>query len=69
MNCGNEGSASPIHKAQILTYLRLTGLYCGLLINFNVAHLRDGIKRVIHGGRPSDDLKSSVSSESSAVTS
>jgi GxxExxY protein len=60
---------APIHKAQVLTYLRLAGLHCGILINFNVAHLRDGIKRIIHGGRPSDDLKSSVSSASSVVTS
>ncbi len=33
--------------AQILTYLKLSGCKLGLLINFNVAHLRDGIKRVI----------------------
>jgi GxxExxY protein len=36
-----------IHEAQILTYLRLTGLKVGLLINFNVPVLRDGIKRLI----------------------
>lgn len=60
---------APIHKAQVLTYLRLTGLHCGVLINFNVVHLRDGIKRIIRGGSPADDLKSSVSSESSAVIS
>jgi len=35
----------PIHEAQILTYLKLTGLKIGLLINFNVAVLKDGIKR------------------------
>src|SRR5262245_24207952 len=40
---------APIHLAQILTYLRLTGCKLGLLINFNVAHLRDGIKRVVNG--------------------
>jgi len=33
--------------AQILTYLKLSGCKLGLLINFNVAHLRNGIKRVI----------------------
>lgn len=37
-----------IHMAQMLTYLKLGGFRLGLLINFNVAHLRDGIKRVIN---------------------
>jgi GxxExxY protein len=36
----------PIHTAQVLTYLRLTGLKLALLINFNVPLLRDGIKRL-----------------------
>ena len=36
----------PIHAAQLLTYLKLTGLKIGLLINFNVAMLKDGIKRL-----------------------
>jgi GxxExxY protein len=36
----------PIHTAQALTYLRLTGLKLALLINFNVPLLRDGIKRL-----------------------
>jgi len=35
----------PIHQAQLLTYLRLSGLHVGLLLNFNVPHLRDGITR------------------------
>ena len=35
----------PIHEAQILTYLKLTGMTLGLLINFNVPLLKDGIKR------------------------
>jgi len=39
----------PIHTAQLLTYLKLTGLRLGLLINFNVPHLRDGLHRVING--------------------
>jgi len=34
-----------IHEAQLLTYLRLSGLRVGLLINFNVKLLRDGVKR------------------------
>lgn len=37
----------PIHKAQLLTYLKLAEKRLGLLINFNVTHLREGIKRVI----------------------
>jgi len=36
----------PIHEAQLLTYLKLTGLRLGLLINFNVPMLKDGIKRL-----------------------
>lgn len=36
-----------IHMAQILTYMRLSGCKLGLLANFNVKHLKDGIKRVI----------------------
>jgi GxxExxY protein len=37
----------PIHTAQILTYLRLSKLSLGLLLNFNVPVLKDGIKRVV----------------------
>ena len=36
-----------IHLAQILTYLKLSRCKLGLLVNFNVCHLKDGIKRVI----------------------
>jgi GxxExxY protein len=39
----------PIHHAQLLPYLRLSGMRVGLLINFNVVHLRDGIKRMVDG--------------------
>ncbi|MEP2670046.1 MAG: GxxExxY protein [Cyclobacteriaceae bacterium] len=38
-----------IHLAQVLTYLKLTGNRFGLLINFNVLRLKDGIKRVVNG--------------------
>ena len=41
---------APIHKAQVLTYLRLTGCPAGLLINFNVPRSMDGVKRLINGG-------------------
>ena len=37
-----------IHKAQTLTYLRLTGIKLGLLINFNVILLKDGLKRIVN---------------------
>lgn len=40
-------SLAEIHLAQILTYLKLSGCKLGLLVNFNVKHLKDGIKRVI----------------------
>lgn len=36
----------PVHKAQLLTYLKLTGHRLGLLINFNVPLIKDGIKRI-----------------------
>ena len=36
----------PIHTAQIVTYLRLTGKHIGLLINFNVPMLKDGLRRI-----------------------
>jgi GxxExxY protein len=37
----------PIHDAQLMTYLKLSGCRVGLLINFNVAVLKDGIKRIV----------------------
>lgn len=40
-------SLADIHMAQILTYLKLSDCKLGLLVNFNVKHLKDGIKRVI----------------------
>jgi len=39
----------PIHRAQLLTYLKLSGCRLGLLINFNVEILRSGIHRIING--------------------
>ncbi|MEW4567027.1 GxxExxY protein [Tautonia sp. JC769] len=40
---------APVHRMQLLTYLRLTGLRLGLLLNFNVALIKDGITRVVYG--------------------
>ena len=42
-------SILPIHEAQLLSYLKLSGNRFGLLINFNVVHLKDGIKRMVNG--------------------
>jgi GxxExxY protein len=39
----------PIHEAQLLTYLKLSGFRLGLLINFNVPVLKNGIKRILNG--------------------
>ncbi len=46
----------PVHQAQLLTYLRIANVPVGLLINFNVPRLMDGVKRVVnprHRGRDS----------------
>lgn len=39
---------SPVHRAQAINYLKLTGLPVGLLINFNVAVLVHGVRRLVH---------------------
>jgi GxxExxY protein len=44
----------PVHAAQVLSYLRRSGYKLGLLMNFNVPHLRQGIRRIING--PESDL-------------
>lgn len=38
---------APIHEAQLLTHLRLSKTHTGLLINFNVRLLKDGLKRMV----------------------
>ena len=39
----------PIYETQVLTYLRLTGIKLGLLVNFGVPYVKDGISRIING--------------------
>ena len=39
----------PVHKAQLLSYLRMSKMTLGLVINFNVGHLKEGIHRVVNG--------------------
>jgi len=38
---------APVHKAQVISYLKTTGLFLGLLINFNVSVLKDGVQRIV----------------------
>lgn len=44
----------PIHAAPLLSSLKLTGVTVGLLINFNVTHLRQGIRRIVSGYQEED---------------
>ncbi len=39
---------TPVHAKQVITYLRLTGIKLGLLVNFNSALIKDGIKRLVN---------------------
>ncbi len=57
-------SVLPVHCAQLLSYLRLSNKPVGLLLNFNVAHMRGGIKRISNFREP---LSSSVSSAPSVL--
>ncbi len=45
----------PVHKKQLLTYLRLRGLKLGYLLNFGAAMMKDGIRRVIDGTLEEDE--------------
>jgi GxxExxY protein len=38
---------NPVHQSQVITYLKVTGLSTGLIINFNVKVLKDGLRRVL----------------------
>ncbi len=48
----------PIHDARLLSYLKLSGYKVGLLINFNVKVLKDGIRRLVHGLDEKNTLRS-----------
>jgi GxxExxY protein len=45
-------SLLPVHHAQVLSYLKMTHLELGLLLNFNCPLLKDGIRRIIHQSSP-----------------
>src|SRR5215208_4420346 len=47
----------PIHSAQLLTYLKLSGIGTGLLMNFNTPFLKDGVKRMVLGPPREPDTK------------
>ena len=49
---------APVHKKQVLTYLRLADKRLGLLINFQVALIKDGITRIVNGLEDDDHAKS-----------
>lgn len=44
----NIDKIAPIHEAQLLTYLKLTNLKLGFLLNWNVPLMKDGIKRMVN---------------------
>ena len=58
-----------IHTAQVLTYLKLTGCPVGLLINFNVPLLKDGLKRVINPRRCASQERAEVAEMAEKSTS
>lgn len=43
----------PMHEAQLLTYLRMSGCQVGLLLNFNVLRLKDGLRRLVRSAQAS----------------
>jgi len=43
------GAILPVHRGQLLSYLRLGGFKLGYLLNFHVPHMRDGIVRMVNG--------------------
>jgi GxxExxY protein len=57
-----------IHEAQVLSYLKLSGCHAGLLINFNVVVLKDGIKRIVHNFAEPNTAISAPSAPSAVQT-
>jgi GxxExxY protein len=53
---------TPVYEAQLISYLKLSGKPIGLLINFHVQHLRDGIKRFVEGRVGEKPLRTSGAS-------
>ena len=51
----------PVHSAQVLTYMKLTNCPFGLLINFNVVKLMDGVKRLVLQSRVARSVSSAIS--------
>lgn len=47
VECKAVEKMHPLYEAQMITYLKITGCRLGYLINFNVKHLKDGIKRIV----------------------
>ena len=46
---------APVHTSQLRTYLKVTGLEVGLILNFNLSRLVDGIERVVNGYKEADE--------------
>jgi GxxExxY protein len=47
IECKSVQAMTDVHVSQILNYMRISGISLGLLINFNVRHLKEGIKRIV----------------------
>lgn len=60
---------APVHKMQLLTYLRLADKRLGLLINFNVALIKDGICRVVNGLNEAGSRRDAENAEFTPATS
>lgn len=53
----------PVHQAQVLTYMKLTDCPAGLLINFNVPRLMDGVKRLVLPGKSTESAEETGGAE------
>jgi hypothetical protein len=59
-------SLEPIHEAQLITYLKLSGCHIGFLLNWNVKLMKNGIRRLVHD-LPADSPYAKSSSRSSSL--